>query len=295
MSSGAHIQTSVKALAVSAGVRAPTGRTRLLGVVGDPVVQVRAPELWTSLFLVNDIDTICIPLHLRPNDFAQFLAAAATISNLDGLIVTVPHKIAARDHTQHASARAARVGVVNALRHDRDGWHGDIVDGVGFVAALISAGHRTVESRVVIAGAGGVGRAIAFALADAGAGEIGVADVVEGRAADLVRDLTITGTKAYVSKASAAGADIIVNASPVGMAADDPLPFDCSDLQPGTVVCDVVAHPPVTDLLRTARAKGCEVQNGAAMMDHQIEHLAEFFGYTDGDWGAKSIAALGIP
>ena len=73
----------------------PDGATRLLGIVGDPIAQVRSPPLWGALFRYNKVNAVCVPFHVRADGLARFLAGFRTAENVIGLLVTVPHKIAA--------------------------------------------------------------------------------------------------------------------------------------------------------------------------------------------------------
>ncbi|MFC5947462.1 shikimate dehydrogenase family protein [Pseudonocardia lutea] len=258
----------------------PSGRTRVLGIVGDPVVQVGAPAIWTALFRDQGLDAVCVPAHVRPEDLAQFLAGAARWQNLDGLIVTIPHKITAATLATELSTRADRVGAVNVLRPDgASGWTGDILDGVGLVAALTSDGRPLRDRRALVVGSGGVGTAVAHALGESGVADLAVSDLDPARALTLARRLTQLGYPAHVAEPVAAGFDVVVNCSPAGMRAEDDLPIDLDGTGPGTTVADAVAHPPVTRLLRLARERGCWVVPGGRMMHAQVPDQAEFFGY----------------
>lgn len=272
-----------------------TGRSRILGIVGHPIAQVRAPQMWSELFRHNNIDIVCVPLHVRPENLDGFLLTMKSLENLAGLIVTVPHKPAAVLSVSHPTERAELVGAVNILRLDSAGdWHGDIVDGAGFVAGLLARGQRVAGRRALVVGAGGVGTAIAVALAQAGVAEVAVSDVALDRAELLVSKIAVTGVSARVSDPDAHGFDLVVNASPVGMKADDPLPIRCEHLGPDAIAADVVMYPGSTKFLTVAQERGCFVQPGSYMMDHQISVMAEFFGFTGGDWSTDAVARTGF-
>ena len=269
------------------------GSTQILGIVGDPIRQVRAPEIWSALFRANGFNAICVPFHVKPAELQAFLAGLRTVQNLMGLIVTIPHKPAAVHHVDALTDRAQRVQSVNLMRRDADGrWTGDIVDGVGFVKGLLSSGQRVEGRRALVVGSGGVGTAIAFAIAEAKAASVHVADIATDRASNLARRLEAAGTPSGTSTASANGFDLVVNASPIGMKADDPLPIDCTHLASSALVGDVVVHPQITPLLAEARRRGCHVQPGSVMMDHQLTAMAEFLGFPDGDYSPEAVARL---
>lgn len=269
------------------------GSTQILGIVGDPIRQVRAPEVWSALFRANGFNAICMPFHVKPAELEAFLAGLRTVKNLMGLIVTIPHKPAAVHHVNALTDRAQRVQSVNLMRRDADGrWTGDIVDGLGFVKGLLSSGQRIAGRRALVVGSGGVGTAIAFAIAEAKAASVHVADIAADRANKLARRLEAAGTPSGTSTASAKGFDLVVNASPIGMKADDPLPIDCTDLASDALVGDVVVHPQITPLLAEARRRGCHVQPGTVMMDHQLTAMGEFLGFPDGDYSPEAVARL---
>jgi shikimate dehydrogenase len=276
--------------------RYPIGATKLLCVVGHPIEQVKGPTTWTQLFEANGVDAVCMPMHVQPENLAAFLAGMRRLENLLGLIITIPHKPAAVDHAE-VSERAKRVGSVNVLRKDPNGgWYGDILDGVGFVRGLESRGRTVAGRRCLVVGGGGVGRAIAAALADAGATEVVISDLMTERADEVAGAIRASGTASSVGPARARGFDIVVNASPVGMKAGDGVSIDLDGIDPAAAVADVVVLPEMTPLLQEAQQLGCFVQPGKYMMNNQVASIASFFGIADGDeerWDAAAIERLG--
>jgi shikimate dehydrogenase len=269
------------------------GATKVLGIVGDPVAQVRSPPLWSALFRYNRINAICIPFCVQPPDFERFLDGVRAAGNVLGLFATVPHKMAAARHAARLTPRARKVGTANALRPlPEGGWEADMLDGLGFVRALRADGQRIEGRRAIVVGAGGVGCAIAFALAEAGAVSIAISDIDPDRAAALSRRIVdLSGVASSVSAATAEGFDLIVNASPMGMRAGDAIPVNLSGLDAGSIVGDVVISRELTPILRQARERGCHVQPGAAMTDHQVSAMAGFLGLDSGDWSVGAIRA----
>jgi len=269
------------------------GSTQILGIVGDPIRQVRAPEVWSALFKANGFNAICAPLHVKPLELETFLAGLRTIQNVAGLIVSIPHKPAAVHHVDILTDRARHVLSVNVMRRETDErWTGDILDGVGFVKGLLSSGQRVEGRRALVVGSGGVGTAIAFAIAEAKAASVHVSDIAAERASDLARRLEAAGTPSGSSSASAKGFDLVVNASPIGMKADDPISIDCTELASDALVGDVVVHPQITPLLAAARARGCHVQPGTVMMDSQLTAMREFFRFPEGDYSPAAVARV---
>jgi shikimate dehydrogenase len=264
-------------------------------VVGDPIAQVRAPGVWSALFRHNGVNAVCVPMHVRPATLAAFFQGIRPLGNLVGLIVTIPHKPAVLSLLDEVTPRAAQIGAVNAVVVGEDGRAvGDMFDGLGFLAGLRAANQSVEGRRALLVGSGGVGSAIAFALAEAGVREVCLSDLLQDRARALASRIGSAGYAASVGPPDPGGFDLVVNASPAGMHVGDRLPFDCERLEPGAIVGDVVisAEQEVTPLVAAARARGCFVQPGTVMTDHQIALMARFFGFEHGDWGAEIIGRL---
>ncbi|MEU3569780.1 shikimate dehydrogenase [Kitasatospora sp. NPDC036755] len=256
------------------------GTTRLFAVLGDPVEQVRAPALLNPLFVRLGVDAVLVPVHAAPADLPRVLSGLDGIRNLDGLLVTVPHKFAALGFAGSATPAARLSGSTNALRREPDGrWLADNFDGAGFVAGLTAAGHSPVGRRVALVGAGGAGSALAVALLDAGVSHLSVHDLDERRLDGLCGRLSAhwPGRISGSPVADLATAEIAVNATPLGMAPGDPLPFDPAALRPGSVVAEIIMKPAETPLLAAAAALGHRVHHGHHTLDHQLALYRSFF------------------
>lgn len=267
------------------------GSTRILGIVGHPIAQVRAPEVWSAMFRLHRLNLVCIPFHVLPADLARFVAGARAMRNLAGLIVTIPHKPAAVGHVDALTDRARRVRSVNFIAASESGqWSGDITDGLGFVGNLLSHGANPSGRRTLLVGAGGVGTAIAFALAEAGVSELVIYDSVEQRAEDLAGRIGEAGTAARAGEPDPAGFELVVNATPIGMRPEDPLPLDPARIERGAIVADVIVQS--TRLLELAAARGCRTFGGAGMMDHQLQTMASHLGLGGFDFSAATVARV---
>lgn len=261
------------------------GATRLVGIVGHPIGQVRAPEVWTGLFHHHGLNMICIPFHVLPAELPAFFAGARKLGNLAGVIVTIPHKPASVDLVDELTERAALVRSVNFVRIHADGrWLGDIVDGIGFIENLKANGVEPLGKRALLVGTGGVGTAIAFALVDAGVAELRIYDRDAVRSDGLAARMAALGGPVRAGPPDPAGFDLVVNASPAGMHDGDPLPVPVERIGKGSVVADVIVHE--TELLRRARARGCTAIDGTGMMDHQLAAMAAHMGLGDLDFSA---------
>lgn len=255
-----------------------SGATRVYVIIGDPIAQVKAPAGLTAALQSRGHDAIVVPTQVAPDHVDGFIAAMGPVKNLDGILVTVPHKFAASRHCATLTGRARFLGATNMIRRNPDGsWHGDMLDGVSFLAAMRRAGRDPAGQRVLHVGAGGAGRAIALALAEAGARDLAIHDQDAARRDELIAQLHQAGwpvARAGTDDPSEAG--IVVNATPAGMRGDDRPPVDLSRLTAAMHVGDVITVPEVTPLLAQARSLGCTTQTGVDMFDAQLDLMVDF-------------------
>lgn len=262
-----------------------TGTTRLFGVIADPIEHVRACEVFNPRFAERGVDAVLVPFHVRPADLARALDGFRALPNLGGVLVTIPHKEAILPLVDAVGPQATRVGAGNVVRRTADGrLEAENFDGLGFVAGLEAEGHAPRGRDVLLVGAGGAGKAVAYALAEAGVRRLVVANRNAERAEALARGVraVFPEVDTRVGPADAAAGDLVVNATSLGLHADDPLPIDPATARPGTVVCDIIMKPPRTRLIETAAARGLPVHLGRHMLDHQVPMLARFIGAFDG-------------
>ena len=256
-----------------------TGRTRLYAIVGDPIEQVRSPETFTERFAAMGVDAILVPAHVPADRFDVIVPALLALGNLDGVLVTVPFKPRMAALAARLGTTAQAIGAINALRREADGsWSGDMFDGIGFVRGAQQKGERIRGRRVALYGAGGAGSAIACALADAGAQSIDVIDIDASKANALVGKLSRTFPERRFGVADRLrdGIDMVVNASTVGMRADDGLPADIGPLDPDVLVGDVVVTPKATPMIQHAMRCGCRWVDGNEMHEGQLDAIVDF-------------------
>ena len=254
-----------------------SGATRIVPVVGDPIAQVKSPGGVTAAFEARGADALCYPVQVAPADFANFITSVRATKNMDGVIVTVPHKFAAHDACDRLSDRAAFLKTVNTIRRLPDGTlQGDMFDGLGFVAACQDNGCEFAGKRALLVGAGGAGTAIAHAVASAGVSELAIAEVDLVRRGELVARLRDAGFNVTAAPADATGFDIVLNATPMGMRESDPTPVPVATLRAGMFVGDVVTKPEVPPLIEAARALGCKTSNGIAMFGKVRDLMVDF-------------------
>ena len=260
-----------------------TGRTRLFGIVADPIAHVRTPEAVNAHLAQQGIDGILVPFHVAPADLPGFFATARGLRNLAGFVITVPHKTAAMELVDRLEAPGRMVGAINTVRREPDGrLTGTMFDGVGFVEGLKAEGLDPRGRRVCMAGAGGAANAIAFALAAAGVARLTIANRTRAKAEALAERVSASfpGVDVGAGPAVATGQDMIVNATSLGLAPGDALPFDVSTLTRGAVVAEIIMKPERTPLLAEAEARGCRTHYGRHMLDHQVRLMVGFMNGT---------------
>lgn len=239
--------------------------TRLAAVIGSPVAHSLSPALHNAAFAAAGLDWRFMAFEVAPGAAPEALAAMRTLG-IRGLAVTMPHKADMADAVDRLDAAAAALRSVNTVVLDDDGSTlGSSTDGDGFVASLGAEGVEVEGRRVVVIGAGGAARSIVDAL-----GRAEVADIaIVNRTVDAALTASELAVAARVgTDVDIAHADILVNATSIGMAGDD-LPVPVEVLRDSLVVADIVYHPLATALLRAARAAGATVVDGLGMLVHQ--------------------------
>ena len=258
------------------------GTTRIYAVIGDPVSAVRSPEWFNTLFDKSDLNAVLIPLLVQRDDLATAFAGLKTMRNLDGLVVTMPHKNAMCALLDELGPAARAVGAVNAVRRESDGrWKGDMFDGRGCVRGLREQGHEVTGCSVFLLGAGAAGSAVAFALAEAGVQQLVIDDVDSARCTRVAQTLKQAFPVIDVHSGKLVGDgtyDVVINATPLGMRPTDPLPFDPAGLSKSTLVVDVITKPEITPFLERARQTGHRTHSGRHMHAGQAIEAARFFG-----------------
>ena len=256
-----------------------SGRTRLFGIVGHPVQQVRSPEMFTAAFKARGMDALLVPLHVVPPDFDVTLAGLLALRNLDGLIFTIPYKVRAAALAATLGTQAQIVGAINALTREGERWKGDIFDGIGCVTGLHRAGVALAGRRVMLLGAGGAGSAVGVAIAHERPAFMRLHDLDRARAdalADKVRRVS-PETTVEVAAPRVDDVHVLLNVTPIGMLDDARLPLDVHALPRELTVFDAIVMPEETPLLALARACGCTVVRGRAMMRGQIDRMVDYF------------------
>lgn len=254
------------------------GATRVHFIVGDPIAQVKSPAGVSASFFERGHNAMVMPAHVAPTHLTSWLAGVSLAKNVDGIIVTVPHKFACFDLCATTSDRAAFLKTVNTMRRNPDGtWHGDMFDGMGFCAAMQDKGCKIDGKRALLVGAGGAGSAIAYSLVMAGVSELAIHDEDAVRRTTLVNRLaSLNRCKVTHGSANPMGFNITLNATPMGMKAADPYPLDVAQIKGDMFVGCVITAPAVSPLVQAARDKGCNTMTGADMFGRVRDLMVDF-------------------
>lgn len=256
------------------------GHTEVIAHIGFPTHAFKAPMIYNPYFEQQGINALVVPMGCQADDYPVFLRAIFKLSNIRGALITMPHKVSTLALLDEVLPAAAIAGACNAVRLGPQGQlQGDMFDGEGFVRGVLRKGVKLQGTRVLVAGAGGVGSAIAASLAAAGVAAISLFDVNAAAAQALAGRLCTHYPALQVSTGSndPAGHALVVNATPMGMNEGDPLPMDVLRIAPGTFVGEVVMRTEMTAFLNAVRARGCPVQVGSDMLFEQIPAYLEYF------------------
>ncbi|CAN5332672.1 shikimate 5-dehydrogenase [soil metagenome] len=258
------------------------GKTALIAHLGYPTESFKAPMIYNPWFQKHGINAVVVPMGVKADDYSAALASIRKFSNFHGALVTMPHKVSTMKLADELTPTARIAGACNALlRREDDSLLGDQFDGAGFVRGAERKGCKLVGARVLVAGSGGVGSAIAASLAAAGVAELSLFDATP-ESANALRSRLVEHYPRLVVRTGSndpAGHDVVVNATPLGMNDGDPLPFDVDRIDAGTFVGEVVMKSEYTPLLRAAKARGCPIQIGTDMLFEMIPAYLEFFGF----------------
>jgi len=255
------------------------GHCKLAFVLGYPVAHSASPVMQQAALAVAGINAVYLPWAVPPDRLAGAVQGLRAMENLLGANVTVPHKEAIVPLLDSLMPEAEAVGAVNTVIPREGRLLGDNTDGAGFLAALRQELECEVRGlTVAILGAGGAARAVATALAQAGASTLILLNRTVDRAtrlAELVASrhpacrVTVQLLRQERKITDIADVRLLVNTTSVGLYASDPPLFDYASLSAPILVCDLIYNPPETPLLQAARSRGCRASNGFAMLVHQ--------------------------
>ncbi len=257
------------------------GLTQIIAHIGYPTQTFKSPMIYNPYFAAHGINAVVVPFACQADNYADFLRAVFRNHNTLGALITMPHKVSTVGLLDRLSPTAQIAGACNAVRCGADGQlEGDMFDGEGFVRGMIRKGFVPQGQSALVVGNGGVGCAIAASLAAAGVARLALFDPNTAQSAQLAARLQTHYPDLVVEtgRAVAQGFDLVVNASPLGMYDDDPLPLDVSQIEPMAFVGDVVLSREMTPFLTAAAERGCTIQVATDMLFEQIPAYLEYFG-----------------
>jgi shikimate dehydrogenase len=257
-----------------------TGTTQLIAHIGFPTHTFKSPMIYNPYFSQAGVDAVVVPMGCQKEGYPALLQSLFGLENMCGALITMPHKVTTVALVDEVTPSVRVAGACNAVKRLPDGrLQGDMFDGEGFVRGVLRKGLQLQGASALVIGSGGVGSAIAASLAAAGVTRIGLFDPHAAQAQGLAARLrdNYPGIQVDLGSNDPQGYDLVVNASPLGMNHDDPLPVDVSRLSASTFVGEVVMKTEITPFLAAAREKGCRFQVGTDMLFEQIPAYLEFF------------------
>lgn len=255
--------------------KAITGKTKICGVIGDPIEHTMSPVMHNAAFKKLGIDYVYLPFRVGKEELNEAIAGMRAL-NIRGFNVTIPHKVAIIPLLDKLDLLAERIGAVNTVVNDDGILSGYNTDGTGFLQSMLEHGIEPKEKNIVILGAGGASRALSFTLAERGGNLVILNRLLEFEwAEELAQKLAHTFKREVkalkldernLSKALE-GADILINATSMGMSPDvDETLVSRKLLRPDLVVFDIVYNPIRTRLLREAEEAGAMTVGGLNML-----------------------------
>ena len=261
--------------------------TRLCAVIGNPIGHSLSPAIHNAAFEALGLDFVYVSF--RVEDLQGALAGMRALENFRGMSVTIPHKIDAMKYVDEIAEMDRSIGSINTIINEQGRLIGLGTDGPGALKALTDAGVELAGRNILLVGAGGASRAIAFTLARSAAPErLTLLDINEGLLNGLAADLR-SGTATRIDSELLTGeslatamahADVIINCTPIGMhPKEDASVIPAHLFRAGQSVFDIVYSPLETKLLADARAKGLKTVSGVEMFINQaVLQFRQFTG-----------------
>jgi shikimate dehydrogenase len=252
-----------------------SGKTQVCALIGDPVEHTMSPMMHNASFEELGLDYIYVPFRVKTEELSRAVHGLRAL-NVRGFNVTIPHKVNVIPLLDAVDPLAEKIGAVNTVVNDNGVLTGYNTDATGFLQALREQGVEPAGENVVILGAGGASRAISYILADSNASltilnrllELDWAVELAGRVSrDFSKEVKALELTPENLTAVLSDADILVNATSVGMSPDnDVTPVPAGLLKSDLVVVDIVYNPIRTRLLREAESAGAGTVGGIDML-----------------------------
>jgi shikimate dehydrogenase len=240
-----------------------SGKTRIIGVFGSPIEHTLSPAMHNAAFGALGLDMCYLPFHVSPMDLADALKSVKAL-NMAGVNITVPHKENVITLLDSVDEEAAFIGAVNTVVLLEGKLTGYNTDGRGFMNSLSESGISVDGKNIFIIGAGGASRAISYYLSEK-TSRLSLFDIDKAKAEKLIHDLNkIRSNVSYQTLDNIDKTDVVINATPLGLRHEDPLPFSPDSITSDMVICDLVYKN--TKLLQEAAKKGAKTLDGSGML-----------------------------
>jgi len=253
-----------------------TGKTKICGVIGDPIEHTISPVMQNAAFEAMGLDYFYLPFRVESKELEKGIQGARAM-HMRGLNVTIPHKVAVLAFLDELDNMAENLGAVNTIVNNEGCLKGYNTDASGFYQALIGAGVNPTGKNITILGAGGAARAVSFVLADRGA-NMTILNRDEGRVERLAdslmrlfrREVVVGGLQKKNLIKTLDTTEILINTTSVGMlpqSGASPIPGGL--IKKGQVVFDIIYNPGKTALLAEAEEAGAKTIGGIEMLVQQ--------------------------
>lgn len=241
-----------------------SGKTKITGLFGYPVEHTLSPAMHNAAFKSLGLDICYVPFSVSPEELPNAVRAIRAL-NLIGVNITVPHKEKVILLLDRVNEEASFIGAVNTIVNKEGTLTGYNTDGRGFIGSLTEKGVLINKKDILVIGAGGASRAISYYLSEK-ASKLFLYDLDKPKAEKLINDLKKIRNNVFrLDDIKDIGKPhIIINATPLGLKQDDPLPLNPDFITPDTVVCDLIYKK--TKLLQEAEDRGAVTLDGLGML-----------------------------
>lgn len=242
-----------------------TGKTKIIGIFGDPIEHTLSPLIHNEAFQYLGVDYCYVPFHVKKEKLKEAVEAIRAL-NIKGVNITVPHKEAVIQYIDKVSDEAEYIGAVNTILNDEGTLKGFNTDAQGFVLSLKEEGVSIKNNNFLVLGAGGAAKAIVYGVLKEG-GKVYIYNrtLIKARSIkERFNNLGFIEVVNTIDRAITEKMNVIVNATSLGLKKDDPMPLSAELIKPEHVYCDIVY--PETPLMREAERVGCKVIGGIGML-----------------------------
>lgn len=256
--------------------------TGLYGVFGDPIRHSRSPLMLNQAFQEAGINGVYTAFHVTSEQLKDAVAGIRALG-LRGVNVTIPHKVDVMQYLDEIHEGAQFIGAVNTIVNDKDRLIGYNTDGIGYVRSLKEeTGIELRGAKLLIIGAGGAARGIAYALAKEAPASITIVNRTKDKAEQLAAHLgplvSARGMGMDELENSIGSVDLVVNTTSIGMHPNvDELPIPASILTAGMTASDIIYNPLTTRFLAEAKDRGCLIHGGLGMFVYQGAYAFEYW------------------